>query len=458
MRCPECGFKIYREDTCPKCNADLLIWKKCYTISAKLYNKGLEQAKERDLSGAISSLKDSIAFDKTNMAARNLLGLVYYETGRIADALVQWVVSSNLQKEKNVAIEYMDKYEKDARGSEKLEDTLHLYNEALEYVNQKNDDLAIIRLKKALDINPQFIDALNLLAMCYLMRGRNNDALDIVKSVLRMDVNNSIALGFFRHLCPDKSRPDPRRYKNELRTATYTNSPNFAYAPKRENVGLICAIGFGVGVICAALVMGVLIIPGMLERKQGEIDEVTNSYETLKKDFDELTTKSNELAETLATENEELKGKIDSIDQQDLITRKQSVDTASELYNNGSVEEAANMLLGIDTSGFEPDLVNRYTSLKSEILPAAAERFYNSGRISFRNGNFEEAKTSFNQAITCSQDSPEIKYSALYQLGKIAYGEEDVVSAKEYFTQVAENHPTQSIKRDAENYLKMIEQ
>ncbi len=36
----------------------------------------------RDLSGAIVCLKRSLKFNKENIAARNLLGLVYFETGR----------------------------------------------------------------------------------------------------------------------------------------------------------------------------------------------------------------------------------------------------------------------------------------------------------------------------------------------------------------------------------------
>ena len=72
-----------------------------------------------------------------------------------------------MHNEKNPAAEYLNTYGENIRNSEKMEDSVSLYNEALEYVKQKNDDLAIIRLKKALDINNKFVEALNLLSLCY---------------------------------------------------------------------------------------------------------------------------------------------------------------------------------------------------------------------------------------------------------------------------------------------------
>ena len=40
--------------------------------------RGLEKAEIRDLSGAIDLLKRSLKFNKLNIQARNLLGLVYF--------------------------------------------------------------------------------------------------------------------------------------------------------------------------------------------------------------------------------------------------------------------------------------------------------------------------------------------------------------------------------------------
>ena len=53
-------------------------YKKIMKTSNALYNDGLAKAKVRDLSGAVSSLREALKFNKRNIQARNLLGLVYF--------------------------------------------------------------------------------------------------------------------------------------------------------------------------------------------------------------------------------------------------------------------------------------------------------------------------------------------------------------------------------------------
>ena len=56
------------------------------------YNDGLAKAQVRDMSGAITSLKKSLQYNRANLAARNLLGLVYYGRGDVIEALVEWIL------------------------------------------------------------------------------------------------------------------------------------------------------------------------------------------------------------------------------------------------------------------------------------------------------------------------------------------------------------------------------
>ena len=100
MNCINCGAFLTDTDLdyCPHCGANVLIQKKVDYLSKLYYNQGLEKASIRDLSGAISCLKQSLAYDKRNIRARNLLGLVYFETGEVVAALSEWVISKNIQK------------------------------------------------------------------------------------------------------------------------------------------------------------------------------------------------------------------------------------------------------------------------------------------------------------------------------------------------------------------------
>lgn len=449
MKCPNCGYRFSDGYICPSCGENAALIIRAHNVSVKLYNIGLEQAKARDLSGAVDSLKKSILFDKNNINARNVLGLVYYELGQMADALVQWIVSQNMHNEKNPAAEYLNTYGENIRNSEKMEDSVSLYNEALEYVKQKNDDLAIIRLKKALDINNKFVEALNLLSLCYLMRGRNNEALDIVNRVLRLDVNNEIALGYYRQLCPDKSRPDPRTNKNEMRYATYY-MPSDNIKSKKIAKPINPVIIFVIGCVCTVIVMSVLVMPSFTEKYKQEYEAVSIEYDQLKKEFDDLTTNSNALTEELSQENEELKNQLNTINARELQERIDSLGTISELYDNEQVVEAAQELIALSTDGFDNDTINRYNSLRQEILPEASEAYYDLGIEAERQGNDEEAKNYYNNCLSCALSDTEVKYNAMLRLGIIAEEAGDLTTAKDYFQKVVDNHPASSEKKEAQ--------
>mgnify|MGYP000122695847 FL=1 len=95
MKCMVCQAVLTASDYCPKCGSYIKAQKKAGALSNLYYNQGLEKAQIRDLSGAVTCLKRSLKMNKLNIQARNLLGLVYYETGEVVAALSEWVISKN---------------------------------------------------------------------------------------------------------------------------------------------------------------------------------------------------------------------------------------------------------------------------------------------------------------------------------------------------------------------------
>ena len=152
MNCMNCGaFLTDRDlDYCPNCGYNVLIQKKVDYLSKVFYNQGLEKASIRDLSGAIACLKQSLMYDKRNIQARNLLGLVYFETGEVVSALSEWVISKNLKPEKNIADSYIESVQNSPSQLESLNQAIKKYNQAIVYCNQGSLDLALIQLRKVL--------------------------------------------------------------------------------------------------------------------------------------------------------------------------------------------------------------------------------------------------------------------------------------------------------------------
>ena len=112
------------------------------------YNLGLERARLRDLSGAAELLKKSLTFDKYQKDARNLLGLIFFECGETADALVQWVISMNLLPQDNIADHYLDEVQRKPAILRICSDNVKRYNQALDYAQNNNEDLAIMQLNQ----------------------------------------------------------------------------------------------------------------------------------------------------------------------------------------------------------------------------------------------------------------------------------------------------------------------
>ena len=446
MNCPKCSIALTNEQTCPSCGINLRPWRYAHALSARYYNLGLEQAQDRDLSGAIQSLRKSIAFNKKNINSRNLLGLIYFEMGDVSSALTQWVLSINMQEEKNLAGEYLAGYERNTREAKNLEQSIKLYNEALASVREHNGDMAVISLKKALNLNPRFIEANNLLALCYLMNEQDSLAVDIINTVLKQDINNEKALGYYRGLYPDKSRPVPKDYGSDPRNSAYY-MPYMAARRSRVRVSRSQPVipVFIIGFLSAAVILSLLAIPQLMELKDEEMAVQVGKYNTLKQEYDDLSTKYNESAASLNQEQQQSGLPLQE--------RVKQINTAETLYNNNNATEAALILVNLDTTDFTPEIMEQYTKQKQLILPLAAEQFYISGKQQAENSDNATAKTLFNQCLKCCQEGDEIRYSALYQLGKIAVAENDEQTAITCFTEVAGRHPVQAVKNEAKRYL-----
>ena len=202
MNCMNCGAFLTDMDLdyCPNCGYTVLIQKKVDYLSKIFYNQGLEKASIRDLSGAIACLKQSLMYDKRNIRARNLLGLVYFETGEVVSALSEWVISKNLQPSRNLASEYINKLQANPNKLAAINETIKKYNHALMLCREGHEDMAAIQLRKILTQNSKLIKGYHLLALIQMKNGEWNKARRILKKAARIDKTNTTTLRFLREV------------------------------------------------------------------------------------------------------------------------------------------------------------------------------------------------------------------------------------------------------------------
>ena len=202
MNCVNCGTYLTDPDLeyCPRCGCNVLIQKKVDYLSKYYYNQGLEKATIRDLSGAITCLKQSLTYNKANIDARNLLGLVYFETGEVVAALSEWVISKNLRPNKNLASEYINKLQANPNKLEAINETIRKYNHALALCREGHEDMAAIQLKKILAQNSKLIKGYHLLALIWIKDKEWNKARRILKKAARIDKTNTTTLRFLKEI------------------------------------------------------------------------------------------------------------------------------------------------------------------------------------------------------------------------------------------------------------------
>ena len=227
MFCYNCGCHLSEHDFCTACGADVSLYKKILSVSNLYYNEGLEKANVRDLTGAVTSLRQSLKFNKNNIEARNLLGLVYFEMGEVVAALSEWVISKNLRPEKNIADDYIDRLQSNSARLDSINQTIKKYNQALVYCMQDSRDLAVIQLKKVLSLNPRFIRAHQLLALLYMAGEEWERAERELHKCMDIDRNNTQTLRYLKEveamLVPDENvspRSGRRRKPSATRATT----------------------------------------------------------------------------------------------------------------------------------------------------------------------------------------------------------------------------------------------
>ena len=202
MNCMNCGAFLADKDLdyCPHCGCNVLIQKKVEYLSKLYYNQGLEKASIRDLSGAVNCLKQSLTFNKRNIQARNLLGLVYFETGEVVAALSEWVISKNLQPTRNIANEYINRLQANSNKLDAINETIRKYNNALALCRDGHEDMAAIQLRKILTQNSKLIKGYHLLALIYMKNHDWGKARRILRKAARIDKTNTTTLRFLREV------------------------------------------------------------------------------------------------------------------------------------------------------------------------------------------------------------------------------------------------------------------
>ena len=465
MICYQCGCSLSEHDFCTNCGADVALYKKIIYISNRFYNEGLERANVRDLTGAITSLRQSLKFNKNNVEARNLLGLVYFETGEVVAALSEWVISKNLRPKKNIADDYIDMIQTNQNRLDTINQTIKKYNQALTYCNQDSLDLAVIQLKKVLSLNPRFIRAHQLLALLYI----NNEEWDKARRELtkccEIDTNNTVTQRYLKEvdemLRPeDGVKPSSRKKQRSEDVVKYQSGNETIIQPVniREGKGVTSLLNLGIGIIIGLAIAVFLILPARIQASRADIDEqlrkVSEMSDAKTATIDELQLQVNELTQR----GEELQQDLEAYLGTDGKLRSvESLLKAADAYltNPEEVTVVADHLEEIVQEGAEETVDNSesfeslYNTLLALVGPSVSKAYYDDGYEAFRQENYDDAIPNLEKAFKYDAANGD----ALYNLANSYYRSGDMEKAREAYRQVIELFPGTEKANRSEGYL-----
>ena len=441
MRCYKCNSVLSDEDYCLKCGADVSVYKIVVKASNSYYNQGLEKARVRDLTGAVTALKTSLSLNKKNIKARNLLGLVYYEMGELAMALSEWVISLNLKQDRNVAEVYIRKVKSNPNKLELINQAAKRYNIALAKAKEGGDDVALIQLKKVAATYPKFIRANLLLALIYMKRNEDERAHKVLHRVLKIDRNNTLALKYIDEINgASQTQPadgNEEYYRNSKRKPLSGNDvilPRNSY--KEPSSGVFTVVYILLGVVIGAALIWFLIVPAKLQSSQHE------NNDTIKKYSEQLSGYSVEIT-TLEKQNEELTSQLDAANKEleqykgdsgETALYAKLVEAVSEYLAN-DVDKAALALADIDVTQLPTQTAkDLYTTLEDK-CNGGARTFYMAGLNAYNQKNYVDAAKYLEKAYELDNKSVETPYylaMSYFELNDLENAQKyvDVVNSK----------------------------
>ncbi len=439
------------------------------------YNDGLKRANFRDLSGAIISLRRSLQYCRKNIAARNLLGLVYYGRGEINEALVEWIISKNLRPRDNIANYFIRKVQNAPRDLNRINANIKKYNQCLSYCSQDAEDLALIQIKKVVAAHPTYVKAYQLLALLSIRKGQYSRASQALRKAQKIDTTDGITLYYINQLAELKAQ-GKRSLEDRERSITYRDGNETIIQPTsatlKEDAPRIAIVNIVIGIVIGLAVMAFLIEPALDENDAMKNADAIRDYSSQVNALDaEINALKTELESYRSTNDEaEL-----AIANATLVQETYEVLSEVQLLLDGeetSNADMAELLKEVDTTVLAEGGVEWYDRLAESIFAPICEGLYEEALALYQDVSivededgdtvthdtteYEPIVTALLEVISMYPDYEE--YQATFMLAEAYAGMEDWENAATYYNAVIAGSENTSLLDPATTALLEIQE
>ena len=454
MNCYMCGAKLTTDIICPECGIQVKVYKHIVSVSNKLYNDGLEKAKIRDLDGAAKALNLSIKYNKVNIDAHNLLGLVYYEMGEIVGALSDWIISRNIQPKDNAASYYLDKVYADKNKLDSINKSIRRYNQAVEHCQSGDYDLAIIQLKKVVSTNSGFVRAFQLLALLYIHAKDYKAANSVLKKAIKIDASNTITRRYISEV--NEHLEAKQREKRKADVISYKSGNETIITPRnsyRESTPLSNTFNIIIGIVIGVMVTGFLIVPSVKQNaKAGANTSVIEANEEVAEKDATIT--------SLNADIDELNDQINKLEN-DVKLSDKTIDSYSNLlvayqhYNDKELTLAGESLRKVKKKLLNGSAKEIYETINEDVSVTYYKELYEDAVNAYNRFDYTTAVTNLKEILESDEEYHD--GDALYYLGQCYYKQAKYKKAYSTYEKVVELFPGTVKARNAQTQMDEID-
>lgn len=268
-----------------------------------------------------------------------------------------------------------------------------LYNQALESLRRDSEDIAIIELKKAVSLNAEFAEALNLLGLCYAHINEEHQADLMFKKVMASEKNGIKAMDYMQKLnnerITDALSPNQNTPSSSRRASR--NSKQALKANNKYNI-IKYVLGFTAGVLAMFIFSYSYIfntddkadIPENIpEDTSAFISELSDKLDKQQEENRKLSlrlTDYEQRYEQLSIKYETLEDSFNKVEEErnyfDYVLKLFEIDGFAHA---GNYAEAADRLNLIDRNKLKENELIKFNALFSNIMPKAASMAYAEG-------------------------------------------------------------------------------
>ena len=406
------------------------------------YNLGLERAKLRDLSGAAELLKKALHYDKYQREARNLLGLIFFEMGEVADALVQWVISMNLLPEENPADYYLDEIQRKPAILRICSDNVKRFNQALDYAQHNNKDLAVFQLNQVISDSPNYVKAHILLALLYMDRGDWIKAGKSLYLVLKIDRNNPKALVLMDLVKKNTGRAEieQSKLKNVFSHRKMTDDDVMMPQEIRQlspwSVSLLLLLGTGIGLFVFYLLMLPAGIRSANAKNNQELIAYTEKLDAANQKLSNVEEEKSKLQKSYDDD----KANLDRYENQNasFMAQYQSLVNINNALSTGDILAAAEAYTKLDQSSItDSSLQNMLNTVKSQMEGNVYLRLQEMGTAAWNAGKTDEALQYFTWSVKIRREAEN-----LFLLARLQQSMGNTTEANQNFDSVVGEFPS----------------